>query len=101
MSAKTGNETLTERVNKLEQIMAKLTNDLQETHTEIDRAMPKGSIIIWSGSIDDIPRGWQLCDGSDGAPDLRNKFIVGAVGMFGTNKSGGGVKHVPDDKGKR
>jgi len=83
MSAKTGNETLTERVNKLEQIM--LTNDLQ---TEIDRAMPKGSIIMWSGSIDDIPTGWQLCDGSDGAPDLRNKFIVGAGGKFSTNKSG-------------
>merc|ERR1719233_1945337 len=93
MSAKTGNETLTERVNKLEQIMSKLTNDLQEIHTEIDCAMPKGSIIIWSGSFDDIPKGWQLCDGSDGGPNLGDKFIVGASGSLGTRQTGGSKFH--------
>lgn len=39
---------------------------------------PKGGIIMWFGSIANIPSGWVLCDGSNGTPDLRDKFIVGA-----------------------
>ena len=38
----------------------------------------KGMITLWSGLISTIPNGWHLCDGSNGTPDLRNKFIVGA-----------------------
>ena len=26
--------------------------------------VPKGGIIIWSGSVNDIPAGWVLCDGT-------------------------------------
>ncbi len=37
-----------------------------------------GSICMWSGSIQSIPTGWSLCDGSNGTPDLREKFIIGA-----------------------
>jgi len=40
--------------------------------------VPRGGIIMWSGSIDDIPNDWALCDGNDGTPDLRDRFIVGA-----------------------
>lgn len=39
---------------------------------------PLGSILYWSGSIDTIPDGWALCDGQNGTPDLRDRFIVGA-----------------------
>ena len=38
----------------------------------------RGIIVMWSGSIATIPSGWVLCDGSNGTPDLRNVFIVGA-----------------------
>ena len=37
-----------------------------------------GVIVAWSGSIKTIPAGWALCDGTNGTPDLRDKFIVGA-----------------------
>jgi microcystin-dependent protein len=40
--------------------------------------IPVGGIIMWSGTIANIPTGWALCDGNDSTPDLRNKFIVGA-----------------------
>ena len=40
--------------------------------------MPKGGIIMWSGNAADIPEGWALCDGKNGTPDLRGRFIVGA-----------------------
>lgn len=30
--------------------------------------------MIWTGSI--APRGWAICDGTRGTPDLRGKFIL-------------------------
>lgn len=40
--------------------------------------LPSGAIIMWSGTIATIPSGFFLCNGSNGTPDLRNRFIVGA-----------------------
>lgn len=37
-----------------------------------------GLIILWSGSIESIPSGWLLCNGSNGTPDLRDRFVMGA-----------------------
>ena len=48
-------------------------------------AIPSGAIVMWRGTIASIPLGWQLCDGTNGTPDLRDKFIVGA------NQDAGGV----------
>ena len=39
--------------------------------------VPKGVINMWSGSPTSLPYGWALCDGSNGTPDLRGRFIVG------------------------
>lgn len=40
-------------------------------------SLPIGAIIIWYKSITEIPSGWQLCDGTGGTPDLRDKFVKG------------------------
>ena len=40
-----------------------------------ENGVPKGTIVMWAGSIASIPTGWALCDGTNGTPDLRNKFI--------------------------
>jgi len=40
--------------------------------------VPSGLIILWSGQ--NVPSGWALCDGSNGTPDLRNRFVIGAGG---------------------
>lgn len=39
--------------------------------------MPKGAIVMWSGAITAIPKGWALCDGTNGTPNLSGRFIVG------------------------
>jgi microcystin-dependent protein len=39
--------------------------------------VPSGAVIMWAGSKDAIPKGWVLCDGNNGSPDLRSRFIVG------------------------
>ena len=71
---------------------------------------PTGGIVMWSGSIATIPDGWALCNGSNGTPDLRDKFIVGAhsdgasgvtfnvtsgatSGNYGPGNTGGTVAH--------
>ena len=46
--------------------------------------IPIGGIIMWSGTIANIPSGWALCNGSGGTPDLRSRFIVGAGSDAGT-----------------
>jgi hypothetical protein len=38
--------------------------------------VPVGGIIMWSGTIATIPSGWHLCDGTEGTPNLTNRFIV-------------------------
>lgn len=48
-----------------------------------------GMILMWSGSIDTIPSGWHLCDGTNGTPDLRDRFIVGAGNGYIVGASGG------------
>ncbi|MEQ9414039.1 MAG: hypothetical protein RIF39_09420 [Cyclobacteriaceae bacterium] len=51
--------------------------------------IPAGGIIMWSGSIASIPTGWALCDGGNGTPDLRNRFIVGAGATYNPGNTGG------------
>ena len=44
--------------------------------------LPKGSIIAFNGT--EAPKGWALCDGKNGTPDLRGRFIR----MFNNNTGG-------------
>lgn len=51
--------------------------------------VPTGAILMWSGTITDIPTGWLLCDGTSGTPNLVGKFIRG-VNTASTNPGGSG-----------
>jgi len=48
-----------------------------------------GMIIIWSGSIGSIPAGWVLCNGSNGTPDLRDRFVIAAGSTYAVGATGG------------
>jgi len=39
--------------------------------------VPTGCILLWYGAANAIPSGFILCNGSNGTPDLRGKFVVG------------------------
>jgi hypothetical protein len=47
----------------------------------------KGGIIIWSGDV--APEGWALCDGTNGTPDLRGRFVLGYNPTQQTDTTGG------------
>lgn len=51
-----------------------------------------GMILLWSGSAESIPDGWHLCDGTEGTPDLRERFIMGA-GTTDPGTTGGTSTH--------
>jgi hypothetical protein len=57
-------------------------------------AVPSGGIIMWSGSIGSIPSGWFICDGANGTPDLRNRFLVGAGSTYAVGASGGSANAI-------
>lgn len=52
-------------------------------------AVPTGAILLWSGSTGSVPSGWLLCDGTNGTPDLRDRFIIGAGSSYAVNATGG------------
>ena len=54
--------------------------------------IPVGGIIMWSGST--VPDGWALCNGSNGTPDLRNKFILGKNSVGENSNLAGGNSSV-------
>lgn len=56
--------------------------------------IPAGGILLWSGSIGSIPAGYVLCNGSNGTPDLRNRFVVGAGSTYAVNATGGSADSV-------
>lgn len=56
--------------------------------------IPAGGILLWSGSIGSIPAGYVLCNGSNGTPDLRDKFIVGAGSTYAVDATGGSADAV-------
>ena len=52
-------------------------------------AVPQGFIGLWSGAANAIPSGWVLCNGSNGTPDLRDRFVVGAGSGYSVGATGG------------
>jgi hypothetical protein len=53
------------------------------------RGVSSGMIVLWNGQVNQIPAGWVLCDGTNGSPDLRGLFVVGAGGSLGPGVTGG------------
>jgi hypothetical protein len=51
--------------------------------------IPSGVIAMWAGLVANIPSGWNLCDGTNGTPDLTDRFIKGGV----PGSTGGGATH--------
>ena len=69
------------------------------TNSDIDEGrvfvnpIPTGIIMMWHGLIANIPAGWVKCDGTNGTPDLRAKFVRGAPGTTEAGSTGGADTH--------
>lgn len=50
---------------------------------------PSGVILMWHGTIANIPTGWRICDGGGGTPNLLGRFVEG-VATAATNPGASG-----------
>jgi hypothetical protein len=88
-----GTAALASQFNALRDDVLDATNG--HTHTgSVDEGkyigiVPIGGIIMWSGSIVSIPTHWVICNGSNGTPDLRDRFVIGAGNSYAVAASGG------------
>lgn len=60
----------------------------------LQNRIPSGVIVMWSGSIVSIPTGWVLCDGTNGTPNLRDRFVIGSGGSYAVGITGGSTDAV-------
>ena len=52
----------------------------QKVDASINNALvPIKGIIMFSGTADDVPANWKICDGNNGTPNLVNKFVIAAA----------------------
>lgn len=73
-----------------------LRDNLQACHQGIP---PIGSILHWSGSTGTVPTHWQICNGTNGTPELRDKFVAGAGLTYAVNATGGSASATPTNHG--
>ena len=68
-----------------------LTN-IQAGQVQGNSIFVQGMIIMWNSTVASIPTGFVLCDGNNGTPDLRGRFIVGhhpSNGDYDVDDTGG------------
>ena len=66
-----------------------ITGAVTSTQAQLNSPFPPGGIIMWSGAISAVPAGWALCDGTNGTPNLRDRFVVGAGSTYAVGATGG------------
>ena len=70
-----------------------LKSRIEQLEVLIDNVYPKGGILLWSGNLLNIPKGFVLCDGQNGTPDLRGRFIMGCSEQYDVFTQGGSQQH--------
>ena len=53
----------------------------------VNSFVPVGGIIMWNGTIAEAEAltNWAICDGANGTPDLRDKFVMGVGSSVNTS----------------
>lgn len=82
VAVKSAVDVLESKASTAEQSISTLT-------TSIQNAIPSGVIVMWSGTTVNIPLGWVLCNGSNGTPNLTDRFIVGVGNTYSPGNTGG------------
>lgn len=65
----------------------------------VNAAFTVGQVIMWFGNVNNIPDGWRLCNGANGTPDLRNRFVVGAGDTYNLSATGGATQAAAGNTG--
>lgn len=82
-------DTVTPQSSAEKKILDEISRLRLELNHAAQRTVPAGTIIAWSGKQGSIPAGWAICDGTNGTPDLRARFIMGASNITSVGALGG------------
>lgn len=68
--------------------LSTFTNDTAYiTQAQVPTSFVTGMILMYTGTT--APTGWALCDGTNGTPNLRDRFIVGSGNLYSNGDTGG------------
>lgn len=83
------------KVGSLATLSTKVTanTDVVSAINQVAGWIPSGLICMWHGLLSAVPTGWYLCDGTNGTPDLRDKFVVGTSDLVDPGTTGGSSSH--------
>ena len=83
-------KTATVKIYKTGESTPIISLDVKRLSKEVSASsVPSGTILPWYGALGNIPVGYALCNGSNGTPDLRNRFLVGAGSDYNLGNTGG------------
>lgn len=56
-------------------------------------AVPRGTVIAWYAKSGPFPTGWAICDGTNGTPDLRGRYVQGVAALAEIGRTPGSATH--------
>lgn len=59
-------------------------------------SVPSKVIVPWGHAQGMIPVNWNICDGTNGTPDLRGMFVMAAGHLYNPGDTGGSTSHTHD-----
>lgn len=85
-TAETNITNLTSKVNNNTTAITNNTTNIQANADDIQELreliavskgdqLPLGTIIMFNGAVSKIPKGWSICDGTNGTPNLIDRFV--------------------------
>lgn len=89
VDATTKKKEVTIRVYKTGEATPRSSIVVTRYNKSLDNSIPSGTVLTWYGALGNIPSGFVICDGSNGTPDLRNRFVVGAGSDYTVGDTGG------------
>jgi hypothetical protein len=90
-------KTMWEALEALRSEIASLKSSKPLARGELFLEVPLGGIIMWSRPLAEIPVNYQLCDGTNGTPNLLQRFIRGVEdATTDPGNTGGAETHVHD-----
>jgi hypothetical protein len=54
-----------------------------------EQMFQKGMVMMFAGTEAEMPKGWALCDGNEGRPNLSDRFVLGSSGFTNVNQTNG------------
>lgn len=69
-------------------------NDINDIQKGLDALLLPGMIMLWYGNAQNVPKGWVICNGKNGTPDMTGRVPVGAGNGYNMGSYGGEAQHV-------